>query len=455
MQVIFHGATQTVTGSLHEIDVAGKRILLDCGLFQGPRALAKTINCCFDFDPKSVDAVILSHGHMDHCGNLPNLVKQGYRGPIYATKATMALTALMLMDSAKIQEEDAAYLNKHNLGRGHVDPLYTVEDAQRCVGLFKPLEYRHPLDLGGVTVEFHDAGHVLGSCCIAVRETATGKTVVFSGDVGRPNSPVLENPQPFPAADLLITECTYGGKTHAPMAQVPEVFARIINETVARNGILMVPAFALGRTQTLIYTLHELRLQKKIPDSLPIFIDSPLANHLTEVFRHFNMLMDDEARALTKPFDFPNLIYTQTSDESRNLNSRPGPWVVIASSGMCEGGRILHHLKHQISNPRNTVLLSGYQAQATLGRKIQDHWNQVPILGEQIPLRAHVEKIDGLSSHADESELLQFVEPLRAKPPRTYLVHGEMDSALAHKAALEARGFSQVFIPKRMDAVEV
>ncbi len=454
MRIIFHGATQTVTGSLHEIDVAGKRILLDCGLFQGPRALARTINCCFDFDPKTVDMVILSHGHMDHCGNLPNLVKQGFSGPIYATRATAALSAWMLMDSAKIQEEDAAYLNRHPTGKP-AEPLYTTADAQKCIGLFKPLEYRQPMDLGGFTVELHDAGHILGSAAIAVRESATGKTVVFSGDVGRPNSPVLQDPQPFAAADVLITECTYGGRTHPPVNQVPEILARIINETAARNGIVMIPAFALGRTQSLVYDLHQLRLAKKIPENLPIFIDSPLSNHLTEVFRHFNILMDDETRALAQPFDFPNLIYTQTSDDSRKLNSRPGPWVVISASGMCEGGRILHHLKQHIGDARNTVLLSGYQAQATLGRRLEERQHDVPILGQRITLRAHVEKIEGLSSHADEGELLQFVEPLRARPPRTYLVHGEIPAAQAHKAALEANGFTQVFIPKRLDAVEV
>ena len=455
MRVVFHGATQTVTGSLHEIDVAGKRILLDCGLFQGPRALARTINCCFDFDPTTVDAVILSHGHMDHCGNLPNLVKQGYRGPIYATRATIALTALMLMDSAKIQEEDAAYLNRHATANNRVEPLYTVEDTQRCITLFKPLEYRQPLDLGGFTVEFHDAGHVLGSAAIKVCESGSGKTVVFSGDVGRPHSVVLEDPHPFAAADVLISECTYGGKTHPPVDAVPEILARVINETVARRGILMVPAFALGRTQTLAYCMHQLHIAKKIPEGLPIFVDSPLANRLTEVFRNFNIIMDDEARALAAPFDFPNLVYTHTTDESRELNSRPGPWVVIASSGMCEGGRILHHLKHHISDSRNTVLLSGFQAQATLGRRIQEHYRDVPILGDRIPLHAHVEMIEGLSSHADENELLEFVEPLRAHPPRTFLVHGELDRAEAHKAALQARGFSQVFIPKRLDFVDV
>ena len=455
MRIIFHGATQTVTGSLHEIDVAGKRVLLDCGLFQGPRALARSINTKFDFDPRTVDCVILSHGHMDHCGNLPNLVKQGYRGPIYTTRATAALSAFMLLDSARIQEEDAAYLNRNNLGRGPVEPLYTTADAQQCLGLFKPLEYRQPLDLGGFTVELHDAGHALGSAAIAVRENATGKTVVFTGDVGRPNSPVLQDPQPFTSADVLISECTYGGKTHPPVAQVPEILARVINDTVARRGVVMIPAFALGRTQTLVYELHQLRLAKRIPENLPIFIDSPLANHLTEVFRDFGGLMDDETRALAQPFDFPTLFYTQTSMDSRALNSRPGPWVVIASSGMCEAGRILHHLKHKISDPRNTVLLSGFQAQNTLGRKLQERPPTVPILGEDIPLRAHTEKIDGLSSHADEAELLAFVEPLRARPPRVYLVHGEMPSALAHQATLQAHGFSQVFIPKRLDTTDV
>ncbi|HUO10969.1 MAG TPA: MBL fold metallo-hydrolase [Phycisphaerae bacterium] len=455
MEIHFHGATQTVTGSLHEIRGGGKTILLDCGLFQGPRELAKKINCCFDFDPTKIDAVILSHAHTDHCGNLPNLIKQGYKGPIYCTAATAAITAFMLMDSAKIQEEDAAYLNQktQKSWQGTIEPLYTREDAQKTISLFKPLEYKNPLDLGGLIVEFHDAGHTLGSAAIKVTEPPTGKILVFSGDVGRPNAPLLHDPDPFLKADALISECTYGGKVHGPMATVASQLADVINRTAQRGGVLMVPAFALGRTQVMIEEIHLLRDQKKIPASLPIYIDSPLATRITQVHRDFENLLDEETRRMLEPFDFPNLTYVSTSQESMALNSRKDPFIVIAGSGMCESGRILHHLKHHISDSRSTVLLPGFQAQNTLGRRIQDRQRSVPILGDIIPLNCEVDTLEGLSAHADGPELLQYTAPL--KPTRVYLVHGELPQAHAHQSALQSHGFPQVTIPARGDLVTV
>jgi len=455
MKIVFHGADRTVTGSLHEVNAAGKVLLLDVGLFQGPRALARTINCCFNFDPKKVDAVILSHAHQDHCGNLPNLVKQGYAGPIYCTKATAAVAALMLMDSAKIQEEDAAYLNKkpRPANEPPVIPLYTREDAEKTITLFTSLEYHQPKDLGGVTVEFHDAGHVLGAAAMSLTETATGKKLVFTGDVGRPHSPILNDPEPFIKADAVISECTYGGKIHAPLSQVPLQVAKVINDTVNRGGMLMVPAFALGRTQVMLQVIDELRDKKLIPGWLPVFVDSPLATRITEVHRRFSNLFDDETKQLTLPFDFPNLTYIGSPDESMALNSRHSPFVVIAGSGMCEAGRILHHLKHHIAYEKNTVLLPGYQAENTLGRRIQEHANMVRILGDMIPLRCHVEQMDGLSAHADGHELLAYTLPL--KPAKIYLVHGEVPQAQAHQSALQASGFPTVTIATKGDIVEV
>jgi metallo-beta-lactamase family protein len=462
MQIHFHGATRTVTGTLHEIRAGGqggsgdKCILLDCGLFQGPRAVARQINCCFDFDPKKVDAVILTHAHADHCGNLPNLVKEGYAGPIYCTKATAAIAALMLIDSANIQEEDAAHLNKKpdKNWQGQIVPLYTREDAEKTITLFKPLEYRMPLDLGGVRAVLHDAGHILGSAAVSLTETRSGRILVFSGDLGRPNSPILENADPFTTPPhAFISECTYGGKTHAPLAQVPGQIAHVVNETVNRGGILMIPAFALGRTQAMLQELNELQSQKKIPATLPIFVDSPLATRLTEVYRRFPNLFDEQTRHMTDPIDFPNLTYIRSTDESRALNTRKGPFIVISASGMCEAGRILHHLKHHIADSKNTVLLPGFQAENTLGRRIQDRVNMVPILGDTIPLRCHVEQLDGLSAHADGKELLAYTQPL--KPNKIYLVHGEVPQAQAHQRALMAAGFSQVSIATRGDVVEV
>ena len=458
MKIVFHGATRTVTGSQHEVQVAGKRILLDCGLFQGPRDLARKINCCFDFDPKTVDAVILSHGHADHCGNLPNLVKQGFKGPIYCTKATAAITAIMLMDSAKIQEEDAGYLNQKKVKswQGDIQPLYTREDAEATVKLFVPIEYRKPTDLGGHTVEFRDAGHILGSAAISLTETATGRVLVFTGDVGRPGSAVVRDADPFTRADALISECTYGGKTHPPIASVPGLVAGIINATVSKGGLVLMPAFALGRTQAILEQLHVMYDHKQIPGSLQAYVDSPLATRLTDVFRHFPNLMDEETRALTEPFDNSHIHYVASPDESRKLNDQHAPAIIIASSGMCEAGRILHHLKHHIRDPHNTVLLPGFQAEGTLGRKIQEHYKEVPILGDIIPLNARVEMIAGMSAHGDSKELTDYVRPLlNGGNPKVYLVHGEVPSAIAHQATLKAAGFGSVTIPSREDSADV
>ena len=455
MEIHFHGATRTVTGTLHEIRAGGKTLLLDVGLFQGPRDLAKKINTTFDFDIRSVDAVILSHAHTDHCGNLPNLVKQGFRGPIWCTPATAAITTLMLMDSAKIQQETADYLNqkKDKSWQGKIEPLYTMEDAQKTFTLFKPLPYNKPLDLGGVTVEFHDAGHTLGSAAMRLVETATNKTVVFTGDVGRPHAPLLNDPDPFTKADAVISECTYGGKTHAPISAMPTILAQVINDCASRGGILMVPAFALGRTQVMLEELNGLRAAGKIPQSLPVYVDSPLASRITEVHRQFESLLDPEAHALLQLFDFPGLTYVANPDQSKSLNNKKGPFIVIAGSGMCESGRILHHLKHHIADPNSTVLLPGFQAQDTLGRKIQNHLPWVPILGDRVPLRCHVETLDGLSAHADGPELLAYTKPLLGA--RVFLVHGEVPQAEAHQKTLQDAGFKDVTIPSRGDVAIV
>jgi metallo-beta-lactamase family protein len=457
MEIRFHGATRTVTGSLHEIRAGGKTILLDTGLFQGPRQQARKINCCFDFDPAKVDSLILSHAHTDHCGNLPNLVKQGYSGPIWCTAATAAISTLMLLDSAKIQEENADYLNrKFGPGGEKIEPLYTREDAEKTFRLFKATEYRKTLDLfgdGSVIVELRDAGHTLGSAAISVTERASGKVVVFTGDVGRPGSPLVRDPDPFTAADAVISECTYGGKKHAPMSEIPNQIADVINDTVKRGGVLMVPAFALGRTQSMLQEIHDLRDHKRIPGWLPVYVDSPLATRITQVHRDFENLLDAETRAMLEPFDFPNLTYVANPDESRGLNNRHDPFVVIAGSGMCESGRILHHLKHHIADPRSTVLLPGFQAEGTLGRKIEDGLDWVPILGDRIPLRCRVARLDGLSAHADGEELLGYCRPL--KGAKVYLVHGEVPQAEAHQAALKGAGFGEVTIATRGDVVSV
>jgi metallo-beta-lactamase family protein len=331
-----------------------------------------------------------------------------------------------------------------------------MADAEATIKLLQPIEYRQPTDLGGYIVELRDAGHVLGSAAVSVTETASKRTLVFTGDVGRPNSPVVQNPDPFTHAHALISECTYGGKIHPPIAAVPGLVAAIINETVAKGGLVIMPAFALGRTQAIVQQLHLLFDQHKIANWLQVYIDSPLANRVTEVFRHFPNLMDDETTALIKPFDDPHVHYVANPDESRKLNDQQKSAIIIASSGMCEAGRILHHLKHHIRDPRTTVLLPGFQAENTLGRKIQDHWKEVPILGDKIPLHARVEMISGLSAHGDSKELTDYVRPLLGQdPPKVYLVHGEIPQANAHQLTLEQAGFKNVSIPSRGDSAEV
>jgi metallo-beta-lactamase family protein len=306
---------------------------------------------------------------------------------------------------------------------------------------------------GGVIVELRDAGHTLGSAAVSVTEKSTGKVLVFTGDVGRPSSPLVRDPDPFTKADAVISECTYGGRKHSPISEVPGQVAEVINDTIKRGGVLMVPAFALGRTQAMLEIIHELRDAKKIPGWLPVYVDSPLATKLTAVHRTFDELMDDETRAMLQPFDFPNLTYIASPDESRALNKRNSTFVVMAGSGMCESGRILHHLKHHIADPRSTVLLPGFQAEGTLGRKIQDGLPWVPILGDRIPLRCRVDRVDGLSAHADGGELLEYVRPL--KGAKMYLVHGEVPEAEAHQATLKGAGFGEVVIATRGDVVTV
>lgn len=455
MEIRFHGATRTVTGSLHEVRAGGKTFLLDCGMYQGPREEARRINCCFDFDPRKVDAVVLSHGHTDHCANLPNLVKQGFSGPIWCTRATAAISTLMLLDSAKIQEEIAEYLNQKTVKtwKGKIEPLYTRADAEKTIGMFKAIDYRKPLDAGGIIVEMRDAGHTLGSAAVSITEQATGRVLVFTGDIGRPASPLVRDPETFAHADAVISECTYGGRKHTPMSEVPNQIAEVINDTIRRGGVLMVPAFALGRTQSMLQIIHDLRDNKRIPGWLPVYVDSPLATRLTAVHRTFDELLDEETQAMLQPFDFPNLTYIASPDQSRSLNRRNDPFVVIAGSGMCESGRILHHLKHHVHDPRSTVLLPGFQAQGTLGRRIQDRLDWVPILGDRIPLRCRVETVHGLSAHADGGELLAYTRPM--KGAKIYLVHGEVEAAEAHRAMLQGAGFNDVTIATRGDVVTV
>lgn len=468
MKLTFWGAARTVTGSMHQISVNGKNILLDCGLYQGHRDEARSRNCCFAFRPQDVDAVILSHAHIDHAGNLPNLVKQGYQGPIYTSPATVDLCKPMLADSAYLQEMDAEWLNKrksrrHRLGEldpsAEVKPLYTREDAERTFAQFRPVNLHENKEIApGIRYTTIEAGHMLGSTCVIV--DYNGTRVAFSGDVGRKGLPIIRDPEAMPPVDYLIMESTYGDRLHQKEEPVKQKLADTINRTWGRGGRVIVPAFAVGRTQQLIVLMHELILEKKIP-SMPIFIDSPLAVNVTEVFRKHTESYDEETAKFLEngqdPFGFFRLKYVREVADSKALNDLRGPFMVISASGMCEAGRILHHLRNNIGDPRNTVLITGFQAEHTLGRRIVEKRPEVNIFGEPHRLRAEVVKINELSGHADQHELIEWMKPLMGRVKKVFLVHGEPLPQQALTQAIQSVYGNRVEIvsPARGESFEI
>lgn len=459
MQIQFWGAARTVTGSMHLLTINGRRLLLDCGLYQGKRDLANERNANLPFDPRSIDAVVLSHAHMDHSGVLPVLTKNGFEGHIYCTSATRDLAGVMLRDSANIQENDAAYLNKRNLDQGRplVKPIYTEPDATHALKHFVVYEYHRPFEpLPGVRVTFRDAGHILGSAEVVIdyEENRKQRRLVFTGDLGRKHLPILRDPETVDRADVLITEGTYGGRRHAPIEDARDELAQIIAETYERKGIVIVPAFAVGRTQEIVYDLQRLVADNRIPQ-LPIYVDSPLAINVTEVFRLHPECYDDEIRAFINAdpdgdaFGFSMLTYVRSTEKSKELNESQQPAVIIAASGMCEAGRVLHHLKHHIEDPRATILFVGYQAENTLGRKILDGQDPVRILGEEYRVRAQIKKLEGYSGHGDHDDLIGFAREMVKRPDKTFIVHAELDAAQALQAGLQKIGLQNVAVPDR------
>jgi metallo-beta-lactamase family protein len=387
--VTFWGAARTVTGSMHRIDACGRTMLLDCGLFQGQRAEARKRNETFPFRPKDIDAIVLSHAHIDHCGNLPNLVRQGFTGPIFCTPATRALCAVMLGDSAKLQHEDAEYLNrKREKGEPKIEPLYDARDVYQTLIKLKGIDYDEPFEVvPGVEAHFVDAGHLLGSAMVGLNiDGPNGKRrSSFTGDLGRAGTPILRDPGALPPADFVISESTYGGHTHEPIDETPDKLGEVVRRTVDRGGIVVIPAFAVGRTQTIVFFLHQLIQAGKLPD-IPVFVDSPMSVKATEVFQAHPECFDDETAALIKVdpdvFGEKHVHYVESVHDSIALNDRHDPCIIISASGMCEGGRIQHHLKHHIEDPRSTILIAGYQAEGTLGRRLVEHRSEVRILGE-------------------------------------------------------------------------
>ncbi len=461
MKITFHGAARTVTGSQHLIEANGRQILLDCGLYQGKRSEAYDRNHKLPFDPSKIDIMILSHAHIDHSGNIPNLVKSGFKGDIYATFATQELCGAMLLDSAHIQENDIEFVNKKRARAGEppFKPLYTQADAVEALKYFHAIAYDRQVEImPGVTLAFYDAGHMLGSAIVVLniedRETGRDVRLVFSGDLGQPGLPILRDPTPIDRADVLLMESTYGDKKHDDFVDSKRGLAQVIIDTYKRDGKVIIPSFAVGRTQEIVYALHQLAESAKIP-RLPIFVDSPLAVNVTAIFSHHPEAYDEETRqfisghkGMTDPFGFEGLHYTRSVEESKQINFLKGAAVIISASGMAESGRIQHHLANNIEDARNTVLIVGYQGENTLGRKIQEKEEKVKIFGEWYQLRADVQVLTGFSAHADRPNLLKWAGALKKKPVRTFLVHGEDKPLAALAEGLRKEiGFENVDIP--------
>lgn len=469
MKLTFHGAAGTVTGSQHLIEVNGRRILLDCGLFQGKRKESFELNRHGFYNGKDIDCLILSHAHIDHSGNTPSLVRNGFNGDIFCTQATRDLCAVMLMDSANIQEQDLLFVNKQRARNQQnlFEPLYTKEDVVRSMAQFVGISpHRKREILPGVSLTFNEAGHMLGSANVIldIHEEKSGRDLrlVYSGDIGRPGIPIIRDPAPITeGADILIMESTYGNRVHPPYPDSEKELERIVNETYRRGGCLLIPAFAVGRTQQLVYSLHKLYLNRDIPE-MPIYVDSPLATRVTDIFRLHPESYDREIRDFIlkgnhdNPFGFDTLRYTQSVTESKELNFLREPAIIISASGMMEAGRILHHLRNRIGDARNTILVTGWQAPNTLGRRIVEGHQTVRIFGEEFPLRAKVEILTGFSGHADRDGLLAWAGAMEKKPQRTFLVHGETDSTAALAAALRQElQFERIEIPELHQEFEI
>ena len=465
MEIQFVGAAQTVTGSMHHIKVGEVNFLLDCGLYQGKRKEAYERNKSFNFfKPSDIDFVILSHAHIDHSGNLPGLVKQGFEGKIYSTFATRDLCAIMLLDTAHIQEKDVEFVNKkrHKQKKNLFEPLYNENDARETLERFVCINYHHEFEISkGINVTFYDAGHILGSSVVFLNINENGKVInlAFSGDLGRPNLPILKDPEKIPNPDYFICESTYGGRTHKNPTDSEEELAKVLQKGIPRKAKIIIPAFSVGRTQEIVYALHRIFENNKSV-RIPVYVDSPLAVNATGVFRLHPECFDNEtSQFLYKhedPFGFNRLNYITDVEESKKLNSVEGPCIIISSSGMCEAGRILHHLANNIENPKNIILMVGYSAENTLGRKLIDGEKKVNIFGEPYNVNAEVITLESFSAHADANELLGYCSAFdKSRMKELFLVHGEIDQQEIFKNHLESIGFQKIQIPKPGFKVEI
>jgi metallo-beta-lactamase family protein len=461
MKIKFIGAAQTVTGSMHYIEAAGKKFILDCGLVQGKRKESFEINKTFEFfEPGELDFVILSHAHIDHAGNLPNLIKNGFTGNIYCTFATRDLASLMLTDSAHIQEKDVEFVNKRRKkqGKNPFEPLYTQQDVNNTIPLFVGLNYHREFEISpGISLTFYDAGHILGSAITYLTIKEEGRIIdfAFSGDIGRPNLPILRDPEKIPNVDFFICESTYGGRFHDDFNMTEQKMTDVLLKAVARKAKIIVPSFSVGRTQELVVVLNKIFEKGNVP-KFPIFVDSPLSVNATAIFRLHPECFDFEtSQFLLKkhdPFGFDNLTYITDVEDSKRLNDLEGPCMIISSSGMAEAGRILHHLANNVQNPNNIVLIVGYSAEHTLGRRIVEREPEVKIFGEEYKLNAEVIVFNSLSAHADSDELIDYCSNFdKSKMQNIFLVHGDIDQQEKFKKRLETINFLNITIPSRSE----
>ncbi|MFW5915243.1 MAG: MBL fold metallo-hydrolase [Planctomycetota bacterium] len=463
MQITFHGAARETTGSMHILEANGSRIMLDCGLCQGHRKEAFERNRNLPVDPDTIDACVLSHAHIDHSGNLPTLAKKGYSGPVYATPATQDLCEIMLMDSAYLQKKDVEYVNKKRRKRGKnpFEPLYVKADARKVIQQFEALPYENPLEVAeGIKVNFHDAGHILGAALTELQVTENNRTerILYTGDMGRKDQPILRDPVIVRDVDQLVTESTYGNRLHPQEEDVKATLEELCRRTMENSSRLVVPAFSVGRTQQLLYFLHDLWQEDRLCD-IPVYVDSPLSSKATRVYEKHPECYDRDMMANImdeeNPFTMQHITYTSNVEESKKLNRMDGPVIIISASGMCEGGRILHHLKHSVEDEKNTVLIVGYQAEHTLGRRLVRQEEEVKIYGDKYPLNADVVSIQALSAHADRDEMLQYYEETGFEVDRAFVVHGEPEQQKPFAQKLQDLGADTIRIPERGQTFEL
>lgn len=473
MKITFLGATKTVTGSNFLVEAAGKKFLVDCGMYQGAAQDEWENSSPFAFDVNELDFMLLTHAHIDHSGRIPKLYNEGFRKPIYATKATCDLCSIMLPDSGHIQEMEIEWKNRKRTRKGldPIPPLYTAEEALKCLEVFYPVKYDEIIDIDeNIHVRFNDAGHMLGSAIIEIWADENGKTTkaVFTGDLGNNDIPLLSSPTMIDDADYLVMESTYGGRLHMRNDDKANLFLNIVSETLDKGGTVVIPSFAVGRTQEILYELNELKdviqdeeFRKKYETVMkaPVYVDSPLAISATEIFRENMDLFDEETKEIMRrgdnPLEFPGLQFTRTAEESKELNEKNESSIIISASGMCEVGRIKHHLKHNLWNPNSTILFVGYQAPGTLGRKIVDGAKSVKLFGEEIAVNARIEYIEGYSGHADQEWLLNFIYSFIRKPKTIFLVHGEPEGQVTLKQKIQGTTEIPVIIPEYGEQYEL